>query len=62
MKKGKEIMSLSKSELGSRLGELKKELMKLRAQSAAGAAPKKSSSIKEARKNMARIMTAMGRK
>ena len=62
MKTNKEISALGKNELTARLGELRKELMKLNAQVAIGTPPKKSASIRTIKKNIARLLTAMRRK
>ncbi len=62
MKRAKEIAALSKTELQNRHNEMEKELMKQRAQVAMGTPPKKSSSIRDLKRNMARIITAMRRK
>ncbi len=62
MKRAKEINTLSKTELQNRHNEMEKELMKQRAQVAMGTPPKKSSSIRDLKRNMARIITAMRRK
>lgn len=61
MRKGKEFASLEKTELSNKLNELRKELMKYRAQVAMGTPPKKSSALKELKKSIARIMTVMSK-
>ncbi len=61
-KRNKIIAGLGKAELDTRLIDLNKELMKYRAQAAMGTAPKKTSAIRDLRKNIARILTAMRRK
>ncbi len=62
MKRSKDIAALSKTELQNRFNEMEKELMKQRAQVAMGTPPKKSSSIRDLKKNMARLITCMRRK
>lgn len=59
MKKTKELSALSPQDLQNRLLELEKELMKQRAQVAMGTPPKKSSSIRDVKKHVARINTAI---
>ena len=58
--KAKEIRSVSKEELDKKMIELKKELIKLHAQSATGTPPKNPSQIKEIKKIIARILTVQG--
>lgn len=62
MKRSKEVAALGKTELSGRLSELRKELMKMNAQVAIGAPPKKSATIRTIKKNIARVLTAMRRK
>ncbi len=59
--KRKEIMDLDKSEYQSKLDELRKELMKLNAQSATGTAMKNPGLLKQTKKNIARILTLMNK-
>ncbi len=60
--KRKEALSLDPSEYNVKLDELKKELVKLNAQSNAGTAMKNPGLLKQTKKNIARIMTAMNSK
>ena len=60
--KGKELLALSKDELMSRLSELKRELIKYNAQVGTGTVPKSPGLIKKAKKNIARILTALNRR
>jgi large subunit ribosomal protein L35e len=52
-----ELREKSKSELLSKLGELKAELATLRIAQVTGGAPAKLAKIKEVRKNIARVLT-----
>lgn len=56
-KQAKTLRKLSKDDLQKRLSEAKLELMKDRAQVAAGTAPKKASAIRSNRRTVARILT-----
>ena len=56
-KKAKELRKVNKEERAKKLAEVRFELMKDRAQVAAGTAPKKSSAIRNNRKTIARILT-----
>lgn len=56
-KQAKELRKLSAQEREKRLVELRLELMKDRAQVAAGSAPKKTSRIRQNKKTIARILT-----
>lgn len=56
-KQTKELKKLSKEEREKRLSEVRFELMKDRSQVAAGAAAKKTSSIRNNKKTIARILT-----
>ena len=56
-KQAKELRKLSKQDRAKRLAETQLQLMKDRGQVAAGTAPKKSSSIRNARRTIARIHT-----
>jgi len=62
MSKFKEFEDMEKEELKTRLAELKKELIKLNAQVATGTNPKNPGQIKQLKKSIARILTAMSRK
>lgn len=62
MSKFREFADMEKNELKSRFAELKKELIKLNAQVATGTAPKNPGQIKQIKKSIARILTAMNRK
>ncbi|MBW2965392.1 50S ribosomal protein L29 [Candidatus Woesearchaeota archaeon] len=53
---------MSKEEIQAKMLELRKELIKLNAQSATGTAPKNPMQIKTTRKNIARLKTAMASK
>jgi len=50
------LKALNETELGSRMNDMKKELIKLNAQVATGTIPKKPAQIKSIRKNIARIL------
>lgn len=56
-KQAKELRKLSAEDRAKRMGEARLELMKDRAQVAAGTAPKKPSQIRANRKTIARILT-----
>jgi large subunit ribosomal protein L29 len=56
-KQTKELRKLSKEDRVKRLAEVRLELMKDRTQVAAGAASKKPSTIRNNRRNIARILT-----
>jgi large subunit ribosomal protein L29 len=58
--KAKEIAKLSKEDAEKKMNELKKELIKLNAQAAAGTPPKSPGQIKKIKKIIARIMTVQG--
>ncbi len=53
----KDIQKLSKKELSGKKLELKKELMRLRSQSASGTSPENPGRISEIRRTLARIST-----
>lgn len=61
-KKTRELKRLRKSELESRLAELKKELIKHNAQIATGTIPKSPGLIKQTKKEIARITMLIGKK
>jgi large subunit ribosomal protein L29 len=58
-KKARELKSLSEAELKSKLNELEKELVKLRAQVATGTALKSPGQVRETRRGIARIYTML---
>ena len=60
--KAKEIRGLDKQSLNEKAGELKKELVKIRAQIAIGTSIKNSGQIKKIRKTLARIETIRNEK
>jgi large subunit ribosomal protein L29 len=62
VKKIKEFRSLSENELKKRLGELRKELIKLNAQVATGTVPKSPGLIKDTKKGIAMILTLLREK
>lgn len=57
--KKKELMQMSKSELTHHLGELEKELMKIRVQLSSGASIKSPGQVRKIKKTIARIKTAL---
>lgn len=56
-KQTKELRKLTKEQREERLAQLQLQLMKDKAQVAAGTAPKNSAGIRNARKTIARILT-----
>lgn len=56
-KQAKDLRKLTKDQRGERLAQVEIQLMKDRAQVAAGTAPKNSAAIRNARKTIARIHT-----
>ena len=56
----KDLRSMSKEDLNSKLTELRKELIKHNAQIATGTTPKSPGQIKEIKKTIAKIMTIVG--
>lgn len=58
----KELRSLSKTDLENKISELKKDLIKDRAQAATGTVPKNPSKIRLARRTIARIETILAQK
>ena len=60
--KVKEIRSMSKDDLDTKLVELKKELLKLNAQISTGTTPKSPGQVKQVKKNIARILTILSEK
>ena len=57
--KNNEIRKMNKQELSAKLLELKKDLIKINAQVAAGTVPENSGNVKVVKKTVARIMTIM---
>lgn len=62
MKTTKIFRSLSQNELQERLGEFKKELLKLNVQVATGANTANPGKLKQTKKNIARILTLLEEK
>jgi len=62
MKITKELRALSPKEIDEKLGEFKKELLKLNAQVAGGAVASNPGQIKKTKKNIARILTLVKEK
>jgi len=62
MKINKDLRALSKEELRERLGEFKKELLKLNVQVATGANTANPGKLKQTKKNIARILTVLRNK
>lgn len=60
--KNKEIRSMDKESLKTKLSELKKELIKINAQVAIGTTPKSPGQVKALKKTVAKIMTIMNEK
>lgn len=58
-KKMKEMRSMSEPQLNERLSQLRMELVKFNTQVATGTTPKSPGLIKQAKKNIARIMTLL---
>ena len=57
-----ELKQMNETQLKSKLMDLKKELMKLRAQSASGTPPQNPGQIKEIKRTIARILTRFNQK
>ena len=55
--KAKELRLMNESDLQGKVAELKKELMKMNSQIAAGTVPKNPSRVKEMKKTIAKIYT-----
>lgn len=55
--RAKELKAMSKPELENKILELKKELMKINSQIAAGTVPKNPGKIKEMKRAVAKILT-----
>ena len=62
MKITKNFRSLSREELQERLGEFKKELLKLNVQAATGANTANPGKLKQTKKNIARVLTLLKEK
>ena len=62
MKATKDFRSLSKTELQERLGEFKKELLKLNVQVATGANTANPGKLRQTKKNIARVLTLLKEK
>jgi large subunit ribosomal protein L29 len=58
--KTKDLRSMSKVELNSKLTELRKELIKHNAQISTGTTPKSPGQVREIKKTIAKIMTVVG--
>jgi large subunit ribosomal protein L29 len=58
----KEIRSMSKEDLNTKLEELRKELVKVNAQIATGTTPKSPGQVKQIKKNIAKIVTVIHEK
>jgi large subunit ribosomal protein L29 len=56
----KDLRSMSKEDLNSKLNELRKEMIKHNAQIAIGTAPKSPGQVREIKKTIAKIMTIVG--
>ena len=59
MKAVKELKSLGEDALKSRIGELKRDLMKYNAQVAIGTIPKNPGAIRKSKRMIARILTIL---
>lgn len=62
MRKTKEFRVLSVEEIKNRMVEMKKELMKENVHIASGTAPSNPGRIKQAKKNLARLLTILKQK
>ena len=62
MKKSKEFQNLSTEEIQTRINELKKEIMKDNVQVSSGTAPSNPGKLKQAKKNIARLLTVLKQK
>ena len=62
MKITKELRALSSEELKNRLGEFRKELLKLSVEVASGGNPASPGRIKQVKKNLARALTLIKEK
>ncbi len=58
----KELRALSEQDLHSRLGEFKKELLKLNVQVGSGANPASPGKLRQVKKSIARILTLLTEK
>ena len=57
--KNKDLRKMNKQELDTKLLELKKDLIKINAQIAAGTVPENPGNVKNVKKTVARILTIM---
>ena len=57
--KNKDLRNLNRQELNTKLFELKKNLIKINAQIAAGTVPENPGNVKNVKKTVARILTIM---
>ena len=57
-----ELKALDNGQLGEKLNEVKKELIKLNAQVATGTTPKSQGQIRQMKKTAAQIMTAINQR
>ena len=57
--KNKELIKLQESELNSKISELRKELMKLRAQVSRGSPPENPGRIRAIKRDVARMLTVL---
>lgn len=62
MRKTKEFRALSAEEIKNQMAELKKELMKENVHIASGTAPSNPGRIRQAKKNLARLLTVLKQK
>ena len=62
MKVTKEFRNLSEQDLRKRLGEFKKELLKLNVEATSGANPSSPGKLKQTKKNIARVLTLLNEK
>ncbi|MBW2996071.1 50S ribosomal protein L29 [Candidatus Woesearchaeota archaeon] len=58
--KAKDLRSMSKQELNSKLEELRKEMIKHNAQISTGTTPKSPGQVREIKKTIAKILTIVG--
>ena len=57
VKKNKELKSLNPAEVGTKIKEIRKELIKLNAQIATGTIPKNPYQVRNSKKTIARLLT-----
>lgn len=60
--KKSELKNMTKENMGTRITELKKELMKLQSQVARGTPPENPGKIRSIKRNVARILTMLNNK